>query len=85
MKKIKIEFYNPFYSIKIFFLYHTIFWKLITVNGSRLSTMDIDKVKYELYLIKHRITGKILLHEGWGKKITQNSIYNVNGKYDLMD
>jgi hypothetical protein len=29
---------------------------------------------------KTPISGKTLLHDGWGDNITQNSIYNVNGK-----
>jgi hypothetical protein len=51
--------------------------------------LDIDRigdtveVRYEIPLIRHRISGKTL-HDGWGNNITQNSIYNVNGKYKLM-
>jgi hypothetical protein len=85
MKKIKIEFDNPFYAVKIFFLYHPIFWKLIILKSSKLGFMDIDRIKYEIPLIRHRISGKIVLHDGWGNNITQNSIYNVNGKYELMN
>jgi hypothetical protein len=69
------------YSIKYSFI-SSIFWKLIIVKGSKL---DIDRigaveVRYEIPLIRHRISGKTLLHDGWGDNITQNSIYNVNGK-----
>jgi hypothetical protein len=60
------------YSIKNILLYHPIFWKLIIVKGSKL---DIDRigdtveVRYEIPLIRHRISGKTLLHDGWGDNI----------------
>jgi hypothetical protein len=60
------------YSIKVSFISH--FWKLIIVKGSKL---DIDRigdtveVRHEIPLIRHRISGKTLLHDGWGNNITQ--------------
>ena len=76
MKIIKIELNNPFYLLKIFFLYNPIFWKLIEIK--------YHKNYPTIYLIRHIITGKIVSHSGWGKTVTQNSIFNCNGRFDLQ-
>jgi hypothetical protein len=74
------------YSIKVFF-YIIPFLKLIIVKGSKL---DIDRIgdtveaRYEIPLIRHRISGKTLLHDGWGNNITQKFNLYMNDKDQLM-
>ncbi len=83
--KINIEIHNPFEKIQNWFLYNPIFWKLKIVKISRPDAWNIGRIYSELYLVRHIVTGKILVHNGWGKEITQTSIYNVNERYDLME
>lgn len=70
---------------KNWFLYNIRFWRLIELKCSRpCGYYGIERKEYSLYVIKHIITGKILLHDGWGKHLSQESIYNVNKQYHLI-
>jgi len=83
--EITFRIYNPLNTIKLWFLYNKVFWKIYELEVDRLGFYDIDRKKYHIYFIKHIITRRIISYDGWGDKLLQHAIYQVNKEYDLFE
>jgi hypothetical protein len=82
--EITIKIINPFKNIKDWFKYDKRFWELCTIERSVLGLDDIDRNYFHCRYIRHRFTGKSLSYDGWGDKLRQVAIYQVNGQYHKL-
>jgi hypothetical protein len=80
-----IKIYNPIEKIKIWFKYHKIFWRVHELELERLGFYDLEKEKYYIYFIRHIVTGRVVSYGGWGDKLHQRAIYQVNKEYKLYE
>lgn len=72
-------------NISLFFKCNIIFWSLIEVKRSRIGSYDIDRDYYKIYIIRHKVTGKVIDYTRFGNELKQYAIYQVNGEYKAFE